>query len=202
MQKHKNLALNCFAMVFILGLLDLKLLQFTVLTCNMHTNIGCDSFFSICFFSALCSTLRLCRGNKKKVNGNPLISFSVARHHYLKYIRGSEHVQGYEVTTSYSISKLCVFIFWFPVPGALFWFLPAQIHVGCSLSMSHSFPLCVSASLVLSLPSASYRHLQLPSPPSFLFPALLFLSQLLFPDHPVSSHANKHREASRPFCPF
>ena len=151
MQKHKNLALNCFAIAFILGLLGLKLLQFTVLTCNMHTNIWCDSFFSICFFSALSSTLRLCRGNKKKVNGNPLISFSVARHHYLKYIRGSDHVQGYEVTTSYSISKLFMFIFWFPVPGGVvlvsscadpFWLQLVHVPLLSFMRLCLSGPVC------------------------------------------------------------
>lgn len=150
-------------------------------------------FLQHLIFSVLSSTLRLCRGNKKKVNGNPLISFSVARHHYLKYIRGSEHVQGYEVTTGYSISKPCTFVFVFPVPGALFWFFPAQIHFERTLSMPHPSPLCVSASLIPSLLSASYHRLQLPSPPSFLFAALLFVSQLFFPAHPVSSHANKYR---------
>ena len=39
MQKHKNLALNCSAIVFILGLLGFKLLQFTVFMCNMHKSI-------------------------------------------------------------------------------------------------------------------------------------------------------------------
>lgn len=91
------------------------------------------------------------------------------------------------VFQSFVCSSFC-FLF----QGRCFNFFPAQISSDCALSMPHPFPLCISASLTLFLLSAAYHHLQLPSPPSFLFPALLFKSQLLFPAHPVPSFANKY----------
>lgn len=81
-----------------------------------------------------------------------------------------------------------------------------HLFLSCSRSIVSNFScpkpilimlrLCSIPFLCISLnPTAFYHHLQMLSPPSFFFffLPLFYITAVLFPAHPVSSHANKYR---------